>query len=201
MNDTDNERVLMVTIWNPALKDTYTPDEILDLLDEGHEFRRVCPFCGSDSHIKDASVVYGDSYSGTKLLVCDSFPLCDSYVGVHKQGYKEGEPLGTLANKPLRELRKICHNDYFDPLWKEQGMTRKEAYSFMSNVMGKPAYLSHIAMFSLQDCQSFISLMMNRKDWDLDYAKEILKRPAKIKKGWDAVAAQDPLSKPKRRKL
>ena len=63
----------------------------------------------------------GTSY---KCYYCEP---CNAYVGCHKNSRK---PLGTLANKELRELRIRTH-EIFDPLWKSGKMTRSEAYKML----------------------------------------------------------------------
>ncbi len=49
----------------------------------------------------DAALVYKKPGYG-KLLLCDRYPVCDSYVGTHRQ---DNSPKGTLANRQLRQWR------------------------------------------------------------------------------------------------
>lgn len=112
----------------------------------------TCAYCGGGVSLKDSKIIYGRSYGN--IYICDKYPECDAYVGVHKSDGKT--PLGTIANKELRELRKICHNNYFDPLWKSGKITRNEAYKFLQRIMGLTAEDCHIAMFNIDQCKELI---------------------------------------------
>ena len=87
-------------------------------------------------------------------MICHNYPECDAFVGVDKRDGKT--PLGTMANKELRELRKKCHNDYFDPLWNTGKMKRSEAYKFLQVLMKLPKEQAHIAMFDINQCKTLI---------------------------------------------
>lgn len=72
----------------------------------------TCPYCGSEAHLKDSAMIYGKSFG--MVYLCDRYPFCDSWVGVHKG---TTNPLGTMADSELRELRKNAHV-LFDRLWR-----------------------------------------------------------------------------------
>lgn len=64
-----------------------------------------CPYCGSEVNYHETSTfIYKTNYGG--VYACSKFPKCDAYVGELKFSGGEGKPSGTLANKPLRMLRK-----------------------------------------------------------------------------------------------
>jgi hypothetical protein len=177
------------TIFKPSLKELFTPEEVKGMIEGGFELEYECPYCKGSASIQPATVIYGSSgKTYPDVLVCDGSTgggRCDAYVGTHTAGPRIGKPLGTIADRELRELRKICHNRYFDPLWKEGEKERKEAYDYLSMIMAKPKLLAHIAMFNTADCGHFIHLMKTRESWDLDYAAKLLKKTPK--KGWDAL--------------
>lgn len=113
----------------------------------------ICPYCAKPS------VQFG----GLKLyphrldLADKTFYLCepcDAFVGTHKGTNK---PLGTLANKVLREQRKLAHAT-FDPLWKEAQYTRGEAYRRLAKAMNLSRDECHIGMFNLEQCKQVIQL-------------------------------------------
>lgn len=127
----------------------------------------TCPYCGAEAHLQDSAMIYGKSFG--MVYLCDTYPFCDSWVGVHKGTTK---PLGTMADTPLRELRKQAHT-LFDRLWKKPKLNRKmskerydemikslrtKAYSFLSNRLGIPLDQCHIAMMNIEQCQRVISL-------------------------------------------
>ena len=72
-----------------------------------------CPYCGGTAVLRDASYVYGGESGHKHLYVCQHYPECNAYVGVH-----EGTliPLGTLADRELRNKRIRAHQT-FDRIW------------------------------------------------------------------------------------
>lgn len=101
----------------------------------------------------DSSVVYGKSYGN--IYLCDN---CNAYVGTHK--YDNKTPLGRLANKKLRELKKEAHK-YFDKIWKNGSKSRRESYKWLSMKLNIPIEYTHIGMFSEKTCKKVIELCKN----------------------------------------
>lgn len=108
-----------------------------------------CRYCGSQVICITTKQFYGRDY-GAHVYKCTG---CDAYVGTHK-GTKH--PLGTLANKELRELRQKAHA-VFDPCWKDKHMKRKSAYSRLQEFMGSEREVTHIAMFDEAQCRKVIA--------------------------------------------
>ena len=104
-----------------------------------------CPYCNKKAEYIDSKHYYSNSKSYGMMYLCRP---CDAYVGTHKNS---GKPLGTMANKELRELRKKCHA-MFDPIWKS-GMTRKEAYKLLEENTG----VKHIAWTTVNECKSILA--------------------------------------------
>lgn len=77
---------------------------------------------------------------------------CDAYVGCHNN---TRNPLGTMANKELREWRRKAHA-VFDPLWREGHMSRKKAYQRLKDKMG---HTTHIGESDVQMCKQIIKVM------------------------------------------
>lgn len=117
-----------------------------------------CPYCGNLAEFVDSATVYSRSYG----MIYRCAP-CDAYVGVHRSGWLEGKPLGTLANAELRKLRQETHK-VFDALWNRQGapLSRTDAYAWLARVMRLPARLSHIAMFNADQCRHAIQAVKER---------------------------------------
>jgi len=80
---------------------------------------------------------------------------CDAYVGTHRSNQ---EPLGTLANKELRQLRMRCH-DLFDRLWRSGQMSRHDAYDWLRDKMNLSKDDAHIGKFNKELCLKLISLI------------------------------------------
>ena len=68
--------------------------------------RMRCPYCGAPVIFRSAEGIYKTSHLDTMLYVCSKYPKCDAYVRVHA-GTKI--PVGSLANKELRDLRRTLH--------------------------------------------------------------------------------------------
>ncbi|MFT8319307.1 MAG: zinc-finger-containing protein [Bacillus sp. (in: firmicutes)] len=111
----------------------------------------ICPYCNTPSIFMSSKEFYANDYK-TNLYVCSP---CDAYVGTHGN---TRQPLGTLANRNLREMRKRAHS-LFDPLWKKRKMSRSAAYSWMQQVMDLPPEKAHIGMFNIEQCEKLISLV------------------------------------------
>lgn len=109
----------------------------------------ICPYCEKPAEYVDSSVVYGKSFG--KLYLCQCVPGW-AYVGCHKT---TGEPLGTLADSETRDWRKMAHAA-FDPLWKEKGWDRGDAYKWLSYQLGIPQEQCHIGMFDVARCKRVI---------------------------------------------
>lgn len=72
-----------------------------------------CPYCGSHTILRSADGIYRENSRNEMLYVCKNYPSCDSYVRVQRG---TNIPLGTVANRELRELRAEAHR-HFDKLY------------------------------------------------------------------------------------
>lgn len=100
----------------------------------------VCNYCGSTVILGSNAMIYGQEYGNGLAYMCTS---CDAYVGVHKG---TDIPLGRLANRELRTLKKRCHA-YFDPVWKYGTITRRKAYARLAELLGIPENECHFGWF------------------------------------------------------
>lgn len=115
---------------------------------------QVCPFCSSSVSLVDSTKVYHRSYGF--IYLCDRFPDCDARVRCHPGSIK---PLGTLANRELRQWRSLAHR-HFDPLWQSGIFTsRQAAYKWLASSMGLPPALTHVAMFDKRQCIRAIAVV------------------------------------------
>lgn len=122
----------------------------------------TCPYCKGKAVLVDSSFLYGGKSYGN-VWMCHP---CDAYVGTHPNG----KPLGRLANKELRELRKKAHA-YFDRLWKakmrrdkcSRSAARKAGYKWLAEQLDMPVEKCHIAMFGIRRCKKVIEVCTNPK--------------------------------------
>lgn len=146
-----------------------------------NEFKRlmyqglICPYCRCQTELIDSKEIYGTSYGW--IYICRP---CDAYVGCHKNGDPEEVPiaLGRLANAELREWKKKAHS-LFDRIWKmkylnENQLTRKEAYAWLSRMLGIEEKYCHIGMFDVAQCRALCMLFDKKIYPTLENPEEIV---------------------------
>ena len=111
-----------------------------------------CPYCGGRTELRSADGIYHDNRDGTMLYVCKNYPRCDTYVRVRPGTM---EPIGTLANGRLRALRTEAHR-YFNQLYERGIMSKREAYEWLSQMIGLPMSKTHIGMMGEYYCELVI---------------------------------------------
>lgn len=111
-----------------------------------------CPYCGSPVVFRSADGIYHTNSNQTMLYVCSHYPECDAYVRV-QNGTRI--PIGSMANKKLRSLRKTAH-DYFDQLYQSGLMEKQEAYQWLAGLIGAPLSEAHIGYLGEYYCKLVI---------------------------------------------
>ena len=95
----------------------------------------ICPYCKEQAEWVENKEIYGRNYGKSYMVwLCKK---CNAYVGCHKN---TKEPLGTLANKELRDLRIKAHNA-IDVYWKELDYSRGEVYRKLKEHFGFPIHI------------------------------------------------------------
>ena len=79
-------------------------------------------------------------------------PKCGAYVGCHKNTAKA---LGRVANAELRKAKQEAH-EWFDMIWKNDRLSRGQAYFLLQMHLGVPEGYCHIGMFSVQTCRKVV---------------------------------------------
>ena len=116
-----------------------------------------CDYCGSPVIFTSNSVIYGKEYGNGKCYKCTK---CDAFVGTHTG---TEIPLGRLANKKLRELKKKCHA-LFDPVWKNsKNITRDRAYGRLADKLKIPVSTCHFGWFDEELLLRCIDIMSDKK--------------------------------------
>ena len=112
-----------------------------------------CAYCNRDAVKVTGEKLYPhrkDLYS-LRFWMCEP---CNAYVGCHKG---TDTPLGRLANAELRAMKSKAHKA-FDPLWKEGYMSRREAYTWLSEALDISSDECHIGMFDVPRCEEAVAL-------------------------------------------
>ena len=107
----------------------------------------TCPYCKKEAKWCENKEIYGRNFG--KSFMCHYCKDCDAYVGCHNNTRR---PLGTMANKELREWRVKAHA-VIDPLWKEGGIPRKEVYALLKEKLGRAI---HIGESDIETCKEII---------------------------------------------
>ncbi len=113
-----------------------------------------CPYCRSMALLRPAKLVRRGASPEDEVYVCARFPTCDAYVAAHRDSRL---PMGTLANKALRQKRREAHLA-LNRLWEYGYMSKKEAYRWLQLQLGLPETEAHIAHFSEYRCEQVIRL-------------------------------------------
>jgi hypothetical protein len=133
------------------------------------KYIECCPYCNSDIIYVDSIKIYRRSHG--MIYLCSDYPLCMSWVGVHPGTHY---PLGRLANKELRKLKKIVHS-WFDPIWKYllksniinpntnelfwKHEARNDTYKWLAFKMNIKIDDCHIGMFDIEQCKQAIEII------------------------------------------
>ena len=110
-----------------------------------------CGECGAPMRLLE-SRMYGKFYG------CIKWPECNGTHGAHQ---KTGKPMGIPANAETKKVRIKAH-EAFDTLWKNNGLTRKEAYNWMQEILELTKEEAHISRFDKKTCEKLID-MINKK--------------------------------------
>lgn len=121
-----------------------------------------CPYCFQKTELVSNEEIYGTVYGAGKAYLCRP---CNAYVGTHA----DGRPFGSLANEELRLWRNVAHS-YFDSMWQEKvargkprHWARMEAYRWLRKQMHKSPDITHIGMFTIEECQQVVALCRQKQ--------------------------------------
>lgn len=121
----------------------------------------LCAYCQKPTKLVGGDVIYPHrpDLADKKFYRCAP---CEAYVGCHKG---TETPLGRVANAELRKAKMDAHGA-FDPLWKEDGMSRKEAYVWLREAMGLSEDECHIGLMDVEACLKVIRLCDRKRAAD-----------------------------------
>jgi hypothetical protein len=138
---------------------------MIDKIDIGPYNRgEFCPYCDKPTIEVTGDEIYGQGrgYGHIKMYKCSG--SCDAYSGSKlENGIRV--PMGSLANKELRELRKKCHK-LFDANWKgksNERLARRKCYFWLQEFTNLPEELAHIGMFNIEQCNILIAELLKKK--------------------------------------
>ena len=107
----------------------------------------ICPYCKSEAEWVENKEVYGRNYGKSYMMwLCRK---CDARVGCHNN---TKEPLGTMANKELREWRRKAHEE-IDIFWQCGDYERKDVYRKLREHYG---FDVHIGEANVAFCKELV---------------------------------------------
>ncbi len=111
-----------------------------------------CPYCGEPAQWVPNEVIYGRRYGRSYMAwYCRKD---NAYVGCHNN---TKTPLGTMANKELRQWRVKAHA-HIDPLWKSGRITRKKLYKRLNGYFGREV---HIGEADIRLCKAIVAIPLD----------------------------------------
>lgn len=112
-----------------------------------------CPCCEGSVRLVNNREIYGKSY-GTwpYAYLCGG---CGAAIGVHPQSIY---PVGTLADKKLRETRQ-CTHDALEQMRRAFQLDVRQAHERLARLMGIAVAACRIATFDAARCQHAIAVM------------------------------------------
>ena len=119
---------------------------------------KTCPYCNHDVVLTSNKELYGREYGNGKCYLCRN---CKASVGTHPGGKK---PLGILATKEMKVLKKCCH-DLFDPIWKSKKIGRGELYQKLADKLQIEKSDCHFGHFETTRLLQAINLMVSPGWW------------------------------------
>ena len=104
-----------------------------------------CDYCGKEAEWVDNKEIYGRRYGDSWMMWwCKD---CDAYVGCHNNSRV---PLGRMANKELREIKKRVKNIWIKAMKEPMGIG--QAYAKLAEMMGIDRKLCHFGYFGKEEC-------------------------------------------------
>lgn len=120
----------------------------------------TCQYCGKSAKLVNGLVIYPHRADLADKMFWLCKP-CDAYVGCHAPSrhnkFDKAQPLGTLANKVLRQVRSLAHKT-FDEIWRSGKKSRSEAYAWLASQLLIKQEDCHIAMFDYEQCRKTVKI-------------------------------------------
>lgn len=156
-------RVLSLEKIVPPHPLPYVSRRALKRVTDGAPPPTECRYCSGDVELVSNSEVYKGREYGDWPYAYLCRP-CDAYVGLHPN---TDLPLGTLANKELRESRKV-NKWLFIELTKDKGWSRTQAYHWLAKRMRIKPSRCHWGVFDIDDCEMAGMLCANELEAGID---------------------------------
>jgi len=113
-----------------------------------------CPYCKGEVVLTENDALYGRKiYKNNNCNIYLCF-ACMASIGTHMDGIT---PLGTMADKELKTLRKQAH-DLFDPFWNSKAQ-RDALYKWLAKRLGIKPEDCHFGHFDKECVRRAIAIL------------------------------------------
>lgn len=117
-----------------------------------------CPYCSGSVELVRNDTIYGRAYGDWPYAyLCRA---CDAFVGLHPE---TDLPLGTLANRELREARKRSKS-LWQAITRMKQLNRNDAYRWLAERMGIAKQDCHFGHFDLERCQKAFTVCQQERN-------------------------------------
>src|SRR6478672_866777 len=116
-----------------------------DLAAAAKSYGIACGDCGAPMRLRTRNS------DGKPFWGCSRWPTCQGTHGAHP----DGEPYGVPADKETRQARIEAHR-VFAAAWRARGMTKGQAYAWLSDMMGISRNAAHIGRFNAEWCRKLV---------------------------------------------
>lgn len=118
-----------------------------------------CPYCKGEVILTSNKEIYGREYGNGFCYLCVE---CGASVGTHNG--KAHRPLGILATREMKILKKCCH-DLFDFPWKMKWVSRSTLYHRLANKLGIDVKDCHFGYFDTVQLLAAIEILSKQNWW------------------------------------
>ena len=120
----------------------------------------LCPECGSQMRLlRNKKYRYERQGDFSLFYGCSRYPSCKATHSAHPTG----EPCGIPATPDVKAARIRAHSALRNRC-ERVGLSRREAYKWLSLAMGRPLDKTHIALFDIEDCEIVVSLCQGKEE-------------------------------------
>lgn len=138
--------MVMARRWNKDSKGETMTTVNMGLTTIEHDVK--CPECGGRMRLRCSDKVRYDSGRKRLFYGCENYPTCKGSHGAHP----DGKPMGIPGNQATKDARIRLHTE-FDKYWKDQGLSRKESYHKIADILQVPRGTAHISNLTVEQCE------------------------------------------------
>lgn len=127
----------------------FNPDaNAIKRVPDPHHLSDECEHCGGIVTVENNSIIYSKEYGHYPWIYYCNW--CSASVGMHPY---TNIPLGTLANREIKEARKDSKASFFKYV-KVSGYSRSACYAHLSKALSISPKETHFGLFDVERCNA-----------------------------------------------